>query len=138
MVPDSNTNEIRRGRVKKAKSRNGLMAAFLAIVFLLFVFPLLRSDLRLGSAVNSKNSSDLINTVTSWPRSCYLMAKAEQAYSDAGANDLALKISFESVESNPKCFNSWRHIFENPLTSVSDKLLAQQRMSSLDPLLELK
>jgi len=138
LVSNPQAKEMGRGRVAKNKSKNEFLAATLVIVFALLVFPLLRSDLRLGSAVNSKNSNDLINAVTSWPRSCYLMAKAEEAYSDAGANDLALKISFESVESNPKCFNSWRHIFENPLTSVSDKLLAQQRMSSLDPLLELK
>jgi hypothetical protein len=137
-VSNSHFKESGRRRVERNRSKNEFLAAFLAIIFTLAVFPSLRSDLRLGSAVNSTNSSDLINTVTSWPRSCYLMAKAEEAYSDAGGNDLALQISIKSVENNPKCFDSWRHIFENPLSSVSDKLMAKQKMLSLDPLLELK
>jgi hypothetical protein len=66
------------------------------------------------------------------------MAKAEEAYSEAGGNDLALQISIKSVENNPRCFDSWRHISENLLSSVSDKLMAQQKMLSLDPLLELR
>jgi hypothetical protein len=136
-VSNLQAKENGRGRVAKSKSKNEFFAATLAIFFVLSVFPLIRSDLRLGSALNSTNSSDLINTVTSWPRSCYLMAKAEEAYSEAGGNDLALQISIKSVENNPRCFDSWRHISENPLSSVSDKLMAQQKMLSLDPLLEL-
>jgi O-antigen ligase len=137
-ISNLQAKENGRGRVAKSKSKNEFLAATLAIIFVLSVFPLIRSDLSLGSAVNSTNSSDLINTVTSWPRSCYLMAKAEEAYSEAGENDLALQISIKSVENNPRCFDSWRHIFENPLSSVSDKLMAQQKMFSLDPLLELR
>jgi O-antigen ligase len=136
-ISNLQAKENGRGRVAKSKSKNEFLTATLAIIFVLSVFPLIRSDLRLGSAVNSTNSSDLINTVTSWPRSCYLMAKAEEAYSEAGGNDLALQISIKSVENNPRCFDSWRHISENPLSSVSDKLMAQQKMLSLDPLLEL-
>jgi O-antigen ligase len=137
-ISNLQAKENGRGRVAKSKSKNEFLAATLAIFFALSVFPLIRSDLRLGSALNSTNSSDLINAVTSWPRSCYLMAKAEEAYSEAGGNDLALQISIKSVENNPRCFDSWRHISENLLSSVSDKLMAQQKMLSLDPLLELR
>jgi hypothetical protein len=102
---------------------------------MLLVFPLLRNDLRLGSALKSTNSNDLISTVTSWPRSCYLMAKAEEAYSEAGAPDLALQISLKSVESNPRCFDSWRHISENPNATKDQQEEAFSRMRALDPLL---
>jgi O-antigen ligase len=135
-VPDSITSNVGRGKVKKAKSKNGLVAATLAIVLVLFVFPLLRSDLRLGSALKSTNSNDLISTVTSWPQSCYLMAKAEEAYSEAGAPDLALQISLKSVESNPRCFDSWRHISENPNSDADQRNQALAKMRSLDPLLD--
>jgi O-antigen ligase len=132
---DSNTTDVGRGRVKKSKPKNGLIAATLAIVFMLLVFPLLRNDLRLGSALKSTNSNDLISTVSSWPRSCYLMAKAEEAYSEAGATDLALQISLKSVESNPRCFDSWRHISENPNATKDQREEAFSRMRALDPLL---
>jgi hypothetical protein len=135
LVPDSTTNDVRPGRVTKSEPKKGLLSVTLAIVFVLFVFPLLRSDLRLGSALNSTNSSDLINTVTSWPKSCYLMAKAEEAYSEAGANDLALQISIESVKSNPRCFDSWRHISENASATKDQQAEAFSRMRALDPLL---
>ncbi len=134
-VSDSVTSNVGRGRVKKGKSKNGLVAATLTIVFVLFVFPLLRSDLRLGSALKSTDSNDLISAVTSWPRSCYLMAKAEEAYSEAGAPDLALQISLKSVESNPRCFDSWRHISENPNVDADQRNQALAKMRSLDPLL---
>jgi O-antigen ligase len=134
-IADSKTSDIGRRRVAKIKSKNRLMAATLALVFVLFVFPLLRSDLRLGSALESTNSNDLISTVSSWPRSCYLMAKAEEAYSEAGAPDLALEISIESVESNPRCFDSWRHISENPNADADQRNQALAKMRSLDPLL---
>jgi O-antigen ligase len=132
---DSKTNDVGRGRVKKSKPKNGLIAATLAIVFMLLVFPLLRNDLRLRSALKSTNSNDLISTVSSWPRSCYLMAKAEEAYSEAGAPDLALQISIESVESNSRCFDSWRHISENPNATKVQQEEAFSRMRALDPLL---
>jgi O-antigen ligase len=134
-VLDLKSKEVGRGRVTKSKSKNGLFATTIAIVFILFVFPLLRSDLRLGSALKSTNSNNLINAVTSWPRSCYLMAKAEEAYSEAGAPDLALQISIKSVESNPRCFDSWRHISENPNATKDQQVEAFSRMRALDPLL---
>jgi O-antigen ligase len=134
-LEDSKTGDVGRRRVAKIKSKSGLMAATLAIVFMLFVFPLLKSDLRLGSALKSTNSNDLISTVTSWPRSCYLMAKAEEAYSEAGAPDLALQISIESAESNSRCFDSWRHISENPNATKVQQEEAFSRMRALDPLL---
>jgi hypothetical protein len=134
-VLDLKTKEVGRGRVTKSKSKNGLLTTAIAMVFILFVFPLLRSDLRLGNALKSTNSNNLINTVTSWPRSCYLMAKAEEAYSEAGAPDLALQISIKSVESNPRCFDSWRHISENPNATTNQQDEAFSRMRALDPLL---
>jgi O-antigen ligase len=134
-VSDSNTSNVGRGRVKKSKSKEGLVAVTLTIIFVLFVSPLLRSDLRLGSALKSTNSNDLISAVTSWPRSCYLMAKAEEAYSEAGAPDLALRISLKSVESNSRCFDSWRHISENPNATKVQQEEAFSRMRALDPLL---
>jgi O-antigen ligase len=134
-VLDLKTKEVGHGRVTKSKPKNGLLATAIVMVFMLFVFPLLSSDFRLGSALKSTNSNNLISAVTSWPRSCYLMAKAEEAYSEAGALDLALQISIKSVESNPRCFDSWRHISENPNAPKDQQVEALSRMRTLDPLL---
>lgn len=127
--------DVGNRRVVKNKSKNEFLTATVVIVFMLTVFPLLRSDVRLGAALKSTNSDDLISAVTSWPRSCYLMAKAEEAYSDAGADNLALQISIESVIGNPRCFDSWRHISENPTATTEQKNEAFLKMQNLDPLL---
>lgn len=127
--------DIGSRRVVKNKSKNEFLTTTLVIAFMLMVFPLLRSDVRLGAALKSTDSNDLISAVTSWPRSCYLMAKAEEAYSDAGADNLALQISIESVVGNPRCFDSWRHISENPIATTEQKNEAVSKMQTLDPLL---
>lgn len=134
-VLDLKKKEVGHGRVTKSKSKNRLLTTAIAMVFILFVFPLLSSDLRLGSALKSTNSNNLIHVVTSWPRSCYLMAKAEEAYNEAGAPDLALQISIKSVESNPRCFDSWRHISENLNATKDQQEEASSKMRDLDPLL---
>lgn len=124
-----------KGRVVKTKSAIEIKAVSLALVFLILVFPLLLNDFKIGSAVKSTNPTDLKEAVTSWPSSCYFMAKAEEAYTDAGGYDLSLEISLKSVESNSRCFNSWRHISENPKASAEEKGLALTKMHELDPLL---
>jgi O-antigen ligase len=129
------SNMANKGRVTKSKQTINIRAISLASVFLIMVLPLLSRDVQIGSAVKSTNATDLENAVTSWPRSCYFMAKAEEAYTDAGANDISLEISIKSVADNPRCFNSWRHIAENPKASVEQKNLALAQMFGLDPLL---
>jgi hypothetical protein len=135
MTFNQKARDIGSRRVVKNKSKNEFLTTTLVIAFMLMVFPLLRSDVRLGAALKSTDSDDLISAVTSWPRSCYLMAKAEEAYSEAGAPDLALQISLKSVESNPRCFDSWRNISENPNADVDQRNQALAKMRSLDPML---
>lgn len=124
-----------KGRMAKSKSSFEIQTISLASAFLVLVFPLLLKDVQIGSAVKSTNATELKQAVTSWPRSCYFMAKAEEAYTNAGGFDLSLEISMKSIESNPKCFASWRHISENPIASSVQKQQALKKMSSLDPLL---
>ena len=124
-----------RSRVTKPKSAVEIRTIFLISAFLILVFPLLLRDMQIGSAVKSTKPTVLKDAVTSWPRSCYFMAKAEEAYTDAGGFDLSLEISLKSVESNSRCFNSWRHISENPNASSVQKKQALEKMSLLDPLL---
>jgi O-antigen ligase len=133
-VADNQGGKASKGRVSKTKSAPKTMAVSLVSLSLILVLPLLRSDIRIGSAVKSTNAIDLENAVTSWPRSCYFMAKAEEAYTEAGADDISLAISIKSVDSNPRCFNSWRHILENPNATAAQKELAVSKMHTLDPL----
>ena len=135
VVEDHQNKGAIKGRVGLTRPKSKIMAASLVSVFLILVFPLLLSDIKIGSAVKSTNATDLENAVTSWPRSCYFMAKAEEAYTEAGADDISLAISVKSVDSNPRCFNSWRHISENPKATSAQKVLAVSKMRALDPLL---
>jgi hypothetical protein len=134
-VADNQAGKASKGQVGKTKPAPKIMAVSLALMSLMLVFPLLLSDIKIGSAVKSTNATDLENAVTSWPRSCYFMAKAEEAYTEAGADDISLAISVKSVDSNPRCFNSWRHISENPKATAAQKELAVSKMHALDPLL---
>ena len=134
-VADKQGDKASRGREIKTKSTPKILAASLALMSLMLVFPLLISDIKIGSAVKSTSATDLEKAVTSWPRSCYFMSKAEEAYTEAGANDISLAISLKSVDSNPRCFNSWRHISKNPKATAAQKELAVSKMLSLDPLL---
>jgi hypothetical protein len=134
-VADKQGDKVSKGRISKTKSAPKIVAFSLVSVSLILVFPLLLSDIRIGSAIKSTNATDLENAVTAWPRSCYFMAKAEEAYTEAGAYDISLAISVESVGGNPRCFNSWRHISENPKATAAQKELAVSKMLSLDPLL---
>jgi O-antigen ligase len=124
-----------KGRLTKSTASIEIQTISLASAFLIMVLPLLSKDVQIGSAVKSTSATELKQTVTSWPRSCYFMAKAEEAYTNAGGFDLSLEISIKSVESNPRCFASWRHISENPNASSVQKEQALKKMSSLDPLL---
>jgi hypothetical protein len=135
LIDDAPIRVASKGRVAKSKSVSEIKSVSLVLAFLILVSPLLLNDLKIGSAVKSTNPTDLKEAVTSWPRSCYFMAKAEEAYTDASGYDLSLEISLKSVESNSRCFNSWRHISENPKASAEQKSLALTKMHELDPLL---
>lgn len=135
LIDDAPIRAVSKGRVAKSKSVSEIKSVSLVLAFLILVSPLLLNDLKIGSAVKSTNPTDLKEAVTSWPRSCYFMAKAEEAYTDASGYDLSLEISLKSVESNSRCFNSWRHISENPKASAEQKSLALNKMHELDPLL---
>jgi hypothetical protein len=63
------------------------------------------------------------------------MAKAEEAYTEAGDPVTSLAISLQSIENNSRCFNSHRHIYENPTASPKQKSVAFKNMRELDPLL---
>jgi hypothetical protein len=129
------TNLANKGQVSKPKPATNIRTVSLVSIFLILVVPVLLRDVQIGSAVKSTNATDLKSAVSGWPRSCYFMAKAEEAYTEAGANDISLEISLKSVESNARCFNSWRHISENPKASAEQKNLALAKMQELDPLL---
>jgi O-antigen ligase len=128
-------NVTNKGRVAKSKPVSNIGTISLISVALILALPLLLRDVQIGSAVKSTNATDLKRAVSGWPRSCYFMAKAEEAYTEAGANDISLEISLNSVESNSRCFNSWRHISENPTANAEQKSLALAKMRELDPLL---
>lgn len=134
---DSEFKNHRVGRekvgIKKNSSKVSLMAV--PIVFVLLVFPILFRDYQIAQSIASPSGPSLQSVTTSWPRNCFYMAKAEEGYTEAGDQKTSLEISLVSIESNNRCFNSYRHIYENSTSSADQKNMAQNRMRLLDPLL---
>lgn len=128
-------NSIKK-KVKRTNSGLKFNAVALPIAFALAVFPILYRDYQLAQAIADPSGPSLQSVTTSWPRSCFFMAKAEEAYTDAGDPSTSLSISLRSIENNRRCFNSHRHIYENPKASPEQKRLAFENMHRLDPLLK--
>ena len=124
-----------RGKVKVKKTNFKAWAIAVPTIFALLVFPVLFRDYQLAQAIASPSGPSLQSVTTSWPKSCFFMAKAEEAYTEAGDSNTSLAIALASIESNSRCFNSYRHIYENPAASANQKNLALRNMRILDPLL---
>ena len=122
-------------KVNTAKAGFKFIAVALPTVFALAVFPILFRDYQLAQAIASPSEPSLQSVTTSWPKSCFFMAKAEEAYTEAGDPVTSLTISLQSIKNNTRCFNSHRHIYENPTASTTQKRAALKNMRELDPLL---
>ena len=122
-------------KIKRANTGLEFNAVALPIAFALAVFPILYRDYQLAQAIASPSGPSLQSVTTSWPRSCFFMAKAEEAYTEAGDPVTSLAISLQSIENNSRCFNSYRHIYENPTAIPEQKTAAFKNMRELDPLL---
>lgn len=122
-------------KIKTKKSDLKITPIAFPVFFALLVFPNLYRDYQVAQAIASPSGPSLKSVTTSWPRSCFLMAKAEEAYTDAGDPTTSLTISLQSIKNNNRCFNSHRHIYENPTASIEQKDLAFKMMRELDPLL---
>jgi hypothetical protein len=135
IVAQVNSQSAGRKKMKTAKPSYKLTALALPTLFALAVFPILYKDYQIAQAISSPSGPSLQSVTTSWPKSCFFMAKAEEAYTEAGDNVTSLAISTQSIENNDRCFNSHRHIYENPTSSPEQKELAFKKMRELDPLL---
>ena len=135
IVSEVKSQSAGRKKVIAAKTRFRFTAVALPTVFALAVFPILYRDYQLAQAIASSSGPSLQSVTTSWPRSCFFMAKAEEAYTEAGDPVTSLAISLQSIENNSRCFNSHRHIYENPTSSPEQKTVAFKNMRELDPLL---
>ena len=135
VVLEVKTQSAGRKKANGTKTVSGFAAVALPTVFALAVFPILYRDFQLAQAIASPSGPSLQSVTTSWPRSCFFMAKAEEAYTDASDPATSLSIALQSIENNSRCFNSHRHIYENPMASPEQKDLAFKKMRDLDPLL---
>lgn len=123
-------------KAKSPKKNYSLFSGFTILVLTLnisLVAPLLLRDVQLASAISASSSIQLQKVTTSWPQSCFYLAKTEEALSQIQDFSSSLAVSEKSVSLNSKCFDSWRHIFENPTSSEETKAFAWNRMLELDP-----
>ena len=124
-----------RGKANQSKVfvNRSVYRMILLPLFAAMVFPLLLRDIQLASSISNSSKDQLIAATTSWPQSCFYLAKTEEALSDVDDYVSSLAVSEKSVLLNSKCFDSWRHIYENPITSEANKLVAIKKMYELDP-----
>jgi hypothetical protein len=121
-------------RSSVSKNRQSQRIKFIvAPLFMVIVFPLLLRDIQLADAISNSSKDKLISATTSWPQSCFYLAKTEEALSQVEDFTNSLSVSKESVRLNSKCFDSWRHIFENPTATELEKSEAQKKILKLDP-----
>lgn len=130
-LDQSSLNHRGKANWYKVLGNSGAYRLILLPLFVAMVFPLLLRDVQLANSISSKDK--LIAATTSWPQSCFYLAKTEEALSEVDDFVSSLEVSEKSVLLNPKCFDSWRHIYENPVTSESNKLTAWKKMLELDP-----
>jgi len=125
-------------QISATRRRTGIYRLILLPVFMALVFPLLLRDVQLASAISNSSKEQLVGATTSWPQSCFYLAKTEEALSEIKDFPSSLAVSDKSVSLNPKCFDSWRHIYENPTSSKAQIAEARKRMMKLDPNLVIK
>ena len=137
---DASMDDIPTVRVRSKKSRvsqlDNRTVVYLGIflpLFVAIVFPLFLRDVQLANAISSSSKDKLIAATTSWPQSCYYLAKTEEALTQVEDFQNSLAVSQKSVSLNNKCFDSWRHIYENPVSSENFKIDAWKKMLELDP-----
>ena len=120
---------------KPVRVHSVLSLRMISILFInvSLVAPLLLRDVQLANAITAASSIRLQQVATSWPQSCLYLAKTEEALSDVEYFSDSLSVSEKSVSLNPKCFDSWRHIYENPSASNVKKEGAWKKMLELDP-----
>ena len=135
-------NKLTSGEVQKSKNsvqksqilrKSNLYKLVFVPLFMFMVFPLLLRDIQLARAISNSSKDNLIAATTSWPTSCYYLAKTEEALSQVQDFPSSLSVSKRSVSINSKCFDSWRHIYDNPEASEVEKEGAWERMKELDP-----
>jgi O-antigen ligase len=107
-------------------------------VGLLIGFPLAKKDAQFRDALISGDGDALEKIISAFPLNTESFVVAGKAYELSGIDDFALKTSLSAVDFNERDFDSWLMIFENPISTESQKNRAKAKIAELDPLFEIK
>lgn len=108
----------------------GSLGLVLGIV--LSIGPMLQ-DISFRKALEKSDAVEIKEAALQWPRSVYYMDYAAEILLQNEVNNLALELSRESVKSNRRNFNGWKLLWNNPMSTSTEKREALEWMRKLDP-----
>jgi O-antigen ligase len=137
------TQEVMAKKLTKAskqirkQSKAGIGVSGLALVIgcvagAVITLPPFVGDIRWKSALASGDPAKLIASVEAWPRNSYRFDTTAKGYENNGELTEALQLSLSSVAFDPRSFDSWRLIYNYPISSTEQKILALTKMKELD------
>ncbi len=124
----SSKNKVENSNIPK------LVVFFLSIAigFFIALSPFLK-DIEFRRSILNGDGISLEMNLERFPRNSEYYVVAERAFLLSDLKDEALRISNRAVKFNPKDFDSWKLIFENPESSQNLKNFAKLQMNNIDP-----
>ena len=134
-------DNVKSNKLKIKKSSRSLVLTpkeFIAssaglILLLVISLPPQIADANWMSAMRSRDINKLIDASFAFPLSSWRLAETSRVLLQNGFKDQALEIAKKAVEFNPRSYNAWITLGNNPLTSESQKKEIKKKLSYLDP-----
>jgi len=122
--------KIHREQVPAANVLMGSIGVLFGI--LISIWPV-EKDASFVSAIKSSDGSALEKAVDKFPRSSYHYVYISRILLANEFKERALEMSRRAIEVNPRDFNAWKSLIENPLLIEPERVDAITTMKQLDP-----
>jgi hypothetical protein len=90
-------------------------------------------DINFRSALQGGDPTRIESAAKSFPGHNYYYNYSSQIFLTNNLEDKALELSRIAVAKNPRDFNAWKTLIDNPKISSSEKADAIKKMKELDP-----
>ncbi len=104
------------------------------LLALIIVIPLNQRENLILTANQTSSIPNYLAALEKYPKSTIAYARAINLFNENGLNELALQLSKQAIEFNPKTHNAYAIILVSPLTTEGEKKIAYDRLMQLDPL----
>lgn len=108
-------------------------AAIGITVGVLVSLPPLYQDAKFRSALEKADGAAIREAALIWPKGTYYLDYASQLFLENKLDELALELTEESIDINPRNYFAWSLLLRNSTVSASEKASAESAMRELDP-----